>query len=53
MGNYTPNPFMIQPIYYPTRPFATPTYDQGKEFMTNNIYFIPIKLKVFIILFII
>ena len=29
------------------------THDQGKEFLTNNIYFIPIKLKVFISLFII
>ena len=27
MGNYTPNPFMTQPIYDPTRPFATPNYD--------------------------
>ena len=26
MGNYTPNPFMTQPIYDPTRPFATPIY---------------------------
>ena len=25
MGNYTPNLFMIQPIYDPTRPFATPS----------------------------
>ena len=24
MGNYTPNPSMTQPIYDPTRPFATP-----------------------------
>ena len=24
MDNYTPNPSMIQPIYDPTRPFATP-----------------------------
>ena len=24
MDNYTPNPFMTQPIYDPTRPFATP-----------------------------
>ena len=24
MDNYTPNPFIIQPIYDPTRPFATP-----------------------------
>ena len=24
MGNYTPNPLMTQPIYDPTRPFATP-----------------------------
>ena len=23
MGNYTPNPFMTQPIYGPTRPFTT------------------------------
>ena len=27
MGNYTPNPFMTQPIYDPTRPFATPTHN--------------------------
>ena len=26
MGNYTPNPSMTQPIYDPTRPFATPTH---------------------------
>ena len=26
MGNYTPNPFMIQPIYDSIRPFATPSY---------------------------
>ena len=25
MDNYTPNPFITQPIYDPTRPFATPT----------------------------
>ena len=25
MGNYTPNPFMTQPIYDSTCPFATPT----------------------------
>ena len=24
MGNYTPNPFMTQSIYDPSRPFATP-----------------------------
>ena len=24
MSNYTPNPSMTQPIYDPTRPFATP-----------------------------
>ena len=24
MDNYTPNPFITQPIYDPTRPFATP-----------------------------
>ena len=24
MDNYTPNPFKTQPIYDPTRPFATP-----------------------------
>ena len=31
MGNYTPNPFMTQPIYDPTRPFATPTHDRAKS----------------------
>ena len=25
MDNYTPNPFITQPIYDPTRPFATPS----------------------------
>ena len=25
MDNYTPNPFKTQPIYDPTRPFATPS----------------------------
>ena len=25
MDNYTPNSFMTQPIYDPTRPFATPS----------------------------
>ena len=24
MGNYTPNPFMTQPIYDPTRPISHP-----------------------------
>ena len=28
MGNYTLNPSMTQPIYDPTRPFATPTHSQ-------------------------
>ena len=28
MGNYTPNPSMTQPIYDPTRPFATPSHHQ-------------------------
>ena len=32
MGNYTPNPSMTQPIYDPTRPFATPNYDVPKRF---------------------
>ena len=27
MDNYTPNPFITQPIYDPTRPFATPNCD--------------------------
>ena len=27
MDNYTPNPFIIQPIYDPTRPFATLTHN--------------------------
>ena len=27
MDNYTPNPFITQSIYDPTRPFATPSYD--------------------------
>ena len=26
MDNYTPNPFMTQPVYDPTRPFATPSH---------------------------
>ena len=26
MDNYTPNPFITQPIYDPTRPFATPRH---------------------------
>ena len=30
MGNYTPNPFITQPIYDPTRPFATSTPGQCK-----------------------
>ena len=29
MGNYTPNPSMTQPIYDPTRPFATPMLNLG------------------------
>ena len=31
MGNYTPNPFITQPIYDPTRPFATPNHNYAKK----------------------
>ena len=29
MDNYTPSPFITQPIYDPTRPFATPSCNIG------------------------
>ena len=32
MDNYTPNPFITQPIYDPTRPFATPTLCDGNAY---------------------
>ena len=31
MDNYTPNPFITQPIYDPTRPFATPNEQLQKQ----------------------
>ena len=31
MDNYTPNPFITQPIYDPTRPFATPRTEVEEE----------------------
>ena len=30
MDNYTPNPFITQPIYDPTRPFATPSCGKSR-----------------------
>ena len=44
MGNYTPNPSMTQPIYDPTRPFATPSlnpltkYSEIKSNLFSQIY---------------
>ena len=36
MGNYTPNSFMIQPIYDPTRPFATPNFGSTWLYMEEE-----------------
>ena len=38
MGNYTPNPSMTQPIYDPTRPFATPTHTLARWSMLNSYF---------------
>ena len=38
MDNYTPNPFMTQPIYDPTRLFATPN-PEG-YILTNSLCYI-------------
>ena len=50
MDNYTPNPFITQPIYDPTRPFATPNHPFAKENVRQrdsellNVSFSPISL---------
>ena len=39
MGNYTPNPFMTQPIYDPTRPFAHPNCRLKTKIVTQYVLF--------------
>ena len=47
MDNYTPNPFITQPIYDPTRPFATPRYEEsGLILLSREVLMMTTRLQV-------
>ena len=46
MDNYTPNPFITQPIYDPTRPIATPTQDTSNNGKIQGVFPFPISSQI-------